>query len=280
MAIKDIIERLLARSRELKDMLNDRDVVSAYCAPLPDVDRNKQRRENNGDYEPSGHHYKATGLDIARRDIVSYFAAPGTNTFHPKLTPGAIQLKHARMVEAEKLVTHINAIKTEFDADIAKYNDKEKKHAYIHDAYEMLMTKQVSRKIQYIPAARSLLSVSFSYSGTTDTKEVSYAEAEDLLKGDTVALERLEAFSRYPIRKRRQKTKRIYTTALIEVPGAIRNESKQLQGGIPLIGSNHADEPIRITPYKPNKRPQKAKIQAFHWELICPHKNLYAKIEK
>jgi hypothetical protein len=273
-----IIERLNSAKEELKCLLNtDNVIVYCYCAPLPNVNADDRRNEHAGHYDPISHLYGQTAIDIAIRNLNSFFAPAGTNTFHPILSPGLIQVRHQYMQEAERILALINSIKDEFSFEIAKIVDSRIKHETIHNEFPMLMTKQVTRHINYVAASKSLISMSYSFASKTDSKIIDYLDAIQLLKNDELGTRNLANMRNLPLRIRRVKTRRIYANCLINVQDSNRNEPKQLQGAIPIIASNKGDTPIKVRPFTRNKKNASGRTQIAKYTTVSALHHLYAK---
>jgi hypothetical protein len=267
--LSDIMSRLDRVKIELRTLLNTKNViVSCYCAPLPVVDMDEKRSEHAGHYDPTSHLYGQTAIDDAVRNLLSFFAPAGTNTFHPVLSPGIIQVKQKHMLEVERMLALMNSIKDEFSTEISTIEDSREKHETIHALFPMLMTKQVTRHINYIEASRNLISLSFSFAAKTDSKVIDYRDALDLLKDDEQGLNNLVNHANLPI----------YANCLIDKKDSRRNEPRQLQGGIPIVASNFEDKPIRVRPYIRKKKEASGRKQNAKYALISSMHNLYARV--
>jgi hypothetical protein len=276
--LANIMKRLKSVKNEFKTLLNVEDaIVTCYCAPLPVVDMDEKRNEHSGHYDPQAHLYGQTAIDISIRNLLSFIAPAGSNTFHPLLSPGLIQIRHKYMQEAERILALMNTIKDEFSFEIAKIEDSRIKHETIHNEFPMLMTKQVTRHVNYIGASKSLISMSYSFAAKTDSKIIEHDDALILLKNDEQGLRNLMNMQNLPLRIRRVKTRRIYANCLINIEDSKRNEPKQLQGAIPIIASNSEDVPIKVRPYTRNKKIASGRTQTANYSLISAVHHLYAK---
>jgi len=274
------MDRLNSAKAELKTLLQtDCAIVSCYCAPLPIVDMNEKRNDLAGHYDPDAHYHGQTAIDLAIRNLLSFFAPAGSNTFHPVLSPGLIQVRHKYMQEAERILALMNSIKDEFSFEIGKIPDSRIKHETIHDEFPMLMTKQVTRHVNYVEASKSLISMSYSFAAKTDSKIIEHDDALQLLKDDEQGLKSLVNIGNLPLRIRRIKTRRIYANCLINKLDSKRNEPKQLQGAIPIIASNHEDKPVKVRPYVRNKKIASGRKQTASYSLVSGAHNLYAKTD-
>jgi hypothetical protein len=273
-----IMDRLNNVKSEFKTLLYlDDAVVHCYCAPLPVIDMDEKRNEHSGHYDPFAHFYGKTAIDMSIRNLVTFFAPARSNTFHPLLSPGLIQIRQKYMQEAERILALMNSVKDEFSLEIGKIENSRIKHETIHNEFPMLMTKQVTRHINYIGASRSLISMSYSFATKTDSKIIEHRDALNLLCNDEQGLRNLMNMRNLPLRIRRIKTKRIYANCLINIEDSKRNEPKQLQGAIPIIASNFKDVPIKVRPYERNKKKASGRTQTATYSLISAVHHLYAK---
>jgi hypothetical protein len=277
--LEKIMERLNNVKSEFKTLLNMEDaIISCYCAPLPVVDMDEKRNEQCGHYDPQAHLYGKTAIDTSVINLLSFIAPARSNTFHPLLSPGLVQIRLKYMQEAERILALMNTIKDEFSLEIGKIKDSRIKHETIHNEFPMLMTKQVTRHVNYVRASESLISMSYSFAAKTDSKIIQHDDALILLKNDTQGLQNLNNMQNLPLRIRRVKTRRIYANCLINIEGSKRNKPKQLQGAIPIIASNAEDVAINVRPYTRNKKKASGRTQTANYSLISAVHHLYAKI--
>ena len=122
-SIRLAVENTERYKAELRDFLSSVQVISAYAAPIPDVSALEKRDADNGDYEPESHLYGQFATEKAIRALTSFYAPSGTNTFHPLLTPGLVQVPRAPPLESNKLARIVrrdqgghNGLRLEFRA--------------------------------------------------------------------------------------------------------------------------------------------------------------------
>ena len=276
MDFKRAFEKVNTETKVLKEILLEA-AIQSYAAPLPVLDQFDKRTSDVTTYLPEGHFFGDLGLDQALLNLCSYFAPTGTNTFHVRLCPGVIQVKHSRMLEIEKQISLINTYKKAFSQSVAAITDKREKHEEIHSVLPMLMTKQVDRKINFIGASESLLSVSFSLAHKMDQKKISYEEATELCLDDDSS-QKLANHKGCELRIRKPKTKRFYANCLVDIPSSKRNKPIQLQGGVPIIGANKADEPVKIRQFVPNKKNMAKRSNTARYVSICPMHHIFAMV--
>ena len=279
MKFSEAFRKIDTETKNLKEFLSSGVIVKAYAAPLPILNQHEKRSPDAGGYIPEAHLLGKAGIDTAILNLTSYYAAPGTNTFHVRLCPGLIQVKQSAMLEAEKLITLINSYKKQFSLAINEIKDKRLKHEEIHSIFPMLMTKQVSREINFIPAQSSLTSIGFSLAGKVDQTKLSYEEAVELCT-DLDSSTRLSNYKGCELRIRKQKTKRFYANCRVQSEGQKTSTPIQLQGGIPIIAANKSDEPVKVNHFKSGSRNMAKRSARAEYTLICPTHHIYAMMPK
>lgn len=275
MNFSEAFRKLEIETKQFKEFLNSGVVINAYAAPLPMLGQHEKRSPDAGGYEPEAHLLGKLAVECGIQNLLSYFAAPGTNTFHVRLCPGLLQLKYADMQEAEKMINLINRYKKIFSDAVNEIKDKRQKHDEIHSIFPMLMTKQVSREINFIPATKSLTSIGFSLAGKVDQSVISYDEAV-ILCTDIDSSQRLSNYKGCELRIRRQKTKRFYANCRVQLNNEKASTPIQLQGGIPIIAANKSDNPVKVNQYGNTGRNMAKRSARAEYVLICPTHHIYA----
>lgn len=279
-SIRLAVEKTERYKAELRDFLSSVQVISAYAAPIPDVSALEKRDADNGDYEPESHLYGQFATEKAIRALTSFYAPSGTNTFHPLLTPGLVQVPRAHMLEAERIIAALNSAKKAFSKAVAKITNKREKHEVIHSMFPMLMTKQVERSVPFIPASQSVSSIGFSFAKRNDSAVISFEQALLLLENFEQDLQRLYSYRGHELRRIRVKSPRIYANLGLDVTDTNKVKNKQLSGGIPVIASNEQDEPIKINPYSVKRKPTSGRRTIVEYALISAQFKLYAVLNE
>lgn len=278
MHFSDAFKKVEVYTKELKEFLSG-SAINAYAAPLPLLGQHEKRVFELGGYNPEANLMGGAAVDCAILNLFSYFAPSGTNTFHVRLCPGLIHVKKADMLEVERLVALINSYKKLFAKSVDSITDKRLKHDEIHTTFPMMMTKQVSREINFIPSSQSLTSIGFSLAGKMDQRVISYEEAVQLCT-DIESSSRLSNYRNCELRYRRSKTKRFYANCRIKQEGVKASKPIQLQGGMPIIASSENDEPIKVNHLSMTGRNMAKRSNAANYELICPTHHIYAMMPK